>query len=305
MTFQLDCSHYNGMINWPAVKADGCVGAVVKTSQGATGVDPTWRANHDGARAVGIPVAPYHFSNDTSPDSEAAHFATFWSAGWDYRWWLDEELASASVAFITAFRARMRALTGYQLAGVYSSESLFSGTLRPSTYRDAHTGLWAARYGGSLGWDDPDLLIWQYSSTANVAGVVGHVDESEFMNGWTPARDGGTDTPMVITEDDMGYHQYVTGDGTTEQSVQVPAMGMRFARFHTGQGNQLTIKEALCAADTPAGSGVQMLAPIHPAGTDWAIDNDRPGPVTLPTGCSTLNVRFVCNGNATISTSAQ
>lgn len=309
MGFILDASKYqnqSGPIDWGTVARAGCMGVIVKTSQGTTGTDPYARINHDGARAAGIPVAPYHFSNDSDPVVEANHFASFWSWGWDFRPWLDEELASASVGFVTAFRAQLRAATGEQLFGLYSSESLFVGKLNPSAYRDPQTGLWAARYASSLGWSDEGLLIWQFSSSAVVPGVVGHVDESELMNGWTPAADR-LGAALVITEDEMGYSAAVagTGDGT-EQSVQVPAAGMKYINFSTGFGNQLTIKQALCFSDTPLEPmpAVGALAPVHPAGSDWVIDNDRPGPVALPAGCRNVSVLFTCSGNAVIWTSA-
>lgn len=194
----LDCSHYQGQINWSAVKSDITVGAViVKVTDGPAGVDANWRANHDGARAVGLPVAPYHFSEDSNATAEANHFASFWSAGWDFRPWLDEEKSSANAAFVTAFRSEFRSSTGYPLFGVYSSESLLNGQLNPGAWIDAQTGIWAARYAGSLGWDHAQLLLWQYTSGGSVRGINGFVDLSRTMHGWTPSLDRSGGTPMT------------------------------------------------------------------------------------------------------------
>jgi hypothetical protein len=305
MGFILDASKYQGSINWPQVRSGGCLGAIIKVGQGRT-ADPDWRINHDGARGAGIPVAPYYFSNDGNAASDASWFAGFWSAGWDWRWWLDEELSSANASYVNIFRSMMRAATGYQLAGVYSSESLLAGQLNPANWIDPLTGIWAARYGPSLGWSHPQLKIWQYSSSATVPGILGHVDESELMNGYTPAADSVAVPILATTEDEMGYTAQVSGNGDgTEQSVQVPAAGMKFLNFSTGFGNQLTIKQALCFGDTPnaAEPAVAALAPVHAAGSDWVIDNDRPGPVGLPAGVRTVSVLFTCSGNATIWTS--
>ncbi len=306
MGYIIDASKYQGSINWPRVKADGCIGAIIKVGQGST-ADPTWAANHGGARAAGIPVAPYYFSNDGNAAADASWFAGYWVAGWDWRWWLDEELPSANAAYVNTFRSVMRSRTGYQLAGVYSSESLLAGQLNPDHWVDAQTGIWAARYGPSLGWSHPNLKIWQFSSSANVPGIMGHVDESELMNGYSPAADALPVAAVnILEDDDMGFSVQVsgTGDGTL-QSVQVPAAGMKFINFSTGFGNQLTVKQALCFGDTPSDpSAVTALAPVHAEGSDWVIDNDRPGPVALPTGCRNVSVEFVCDGNATIWTSA-
>jgi hypothetical protein len=203
MTFMLDCSHYQGTINWPQVKAAGCVGVMVKTTDGATGVDANWQINHAGAQSVGLPVSPYHFSEDGNPATEAAHFASIWSAGWDFRPWLDEEKTTANAAFIRTFRSTWRGITNYPLFGVYSSENLLTGRLAPSGWIDPQTGIWAARYAPSLGWDEDQLLIWQFSSAATIPGVLGHVDESEFMHGWAPGTDGALLAPTTSTEEDM------------------------------------------------------------------------------------------------------
>jgi GH25 family lysozyme M1 (1,4-beta-N-acetylmuramidase) len=80
MVFILDASKYQGSINWPQVRSGGCLGAIIKVGQGRT-ADPDWRINHDGARAAGIPVAPYYFSNDGNAASDASWLASGRRAG--------------------------------------------------------------------------------------------------------------------------------------------------------------------------------------------------------------------------------
>lgn len=199
MSFAFDCSHYQGQINWRLLKDDGCVLALVKTTQGTSTVDSMVVANHAGAAGVGIPAAPYHFSQDGNAAAEAANFAKLWKLGWQARPWLDEELSSANAKFIVDFRATFRADTGVQPFGVYAPEGMLAGSqLNPKNWLDAMTGIWAARYAASLGWDNDQLLIWQFSSAALIAGIVGHVDQDEFMHGWTPGFDAA-----LLTGDDM------------------------------------------------------------------------------------------------------
>lgn len=260
MTFMLDCSHYQGSINWSQVKAAGCVGVVIKTTDGSSGVDANWQTNHAGARAAGIPASPYHFSEDGNPATEAAHFASVWSAGWDFRPWLDEELSTSSSGFISAFRSTFRSITGHQPFGVYSSESFLAGKLNPSGWIDSETGIWAARYASALGWSHPQLLIWQYSSAAIIPGVLGHVDESEFMNGWTPAADqtlGAAVTgPVQLDPNQMliGYNW----NGSSKAESLGNLLGLSEANYQniSGQGGWLTnqINAILASLSALAGS---------------------------------------------------
>lgn len=201
MGFLLDASHYQGTINWPRVRDDGCLGAYIKVTDGANGTDVTWPSNHAGARAVGLPVGPYHFSEDGNPASEAHNFAGAWPAGWDLAPTLDEEKGTATAAFITAFRSTFRAATGHQPFRVYSSLSLLEGALVPANWVDTQTTIWAARYAAVLGWNHPALVLWQNTSSATLVGVLGDVDEDQFLNGWTPAADQGG--PVVLGTDDI------------------------------------------------------------------------------------------------------
>lgn len=193
MTFVIDTSHYQGVINWEQVKADGCVGAYVKATDGAFGVDADWQTHRAGANAVGIPVGPYHFAEGGNVSAEAAHFASIWSAGWQLHPALDYEIAGVNATWLVAFRTDFRQDTEYRPFRVYASESNLTGALNPAGWIDSNTTIWAARYNSTLGWTHPQLVLWQNTSAANIPGIVGSVDEDQFMNGWTPAADQGDD----------------------------------------------------------------------------------------------------------------
>jgi GH25 family lysozyme M1 (1,4-beta-N-acetylmuramidase) len=187
VTFLIDCSHYQGAINWSQVAGNGCAGAYIKVTDGAGGVDANWQANHAGARAAGLPVGPYHFAEGGDAQAEATHFASTWSAGWQLHPVLDYEIGSANSAWLTEFRVAFRQKTGFDPFRVYAAEGMLTGQLNPSGWIDGDTTIWAARYASSLGWNHPALVLWQNTDAANVPGVVGNVDEDQFMNGWTPA----------------------------------------------------------------------------------------------------------------------
>lgn len=188
MGFVFDASHYQGTINWPQVKADGCLACYIKTTDG-TSEDPTWQTNHNGARSNGIPVGPYHFAEGTNADHEAATFASIWPAGWNLHPVLDYEIASANASWLSSFRTSFRTYTTFEPFRVYSSLSLLQGALNPSQWVDADTSIWVARYNTTLGWNHPAAVLWQNTDAARVIGIVGDVDEDQFLNGWTPGAD--------------------------------------------------------------------------------------------------------------------
>ena len=228
MTFVLDCSHYQGTINWPAVADSSCGGVYVKVTDGAAGVDADWQTNHAGARAAGIPVGCYHFAEGGIPATEAAHFASVWSAGWDLVPVLDYEIMSANAAWLATFRSAYRAATGRQAFRVYSSYSLLTGALNPSGWLDADTTIWIARYAASLDWSNPAAVLWQNEDSATVPGILGGVDEDQFLNGWTPEAD------MTQPADVWGYQLANPANSTTYTAGQY----LTYANEYAGQAAQ-------------------------------------------------------------------
>ena len=72
----IDVSHHQGVIEWPAVAAEGKVKFVyVKATEGSTHVDPFYRRNVEGAREQGIRVGSYHFL--TSLSDVVSQFVNF------------------------------------------------------------------------------------------------------------------------------------------------------------------------------------------------------------------------------------
>lgn len=58
----IDISHHQGQIDWPAVASEPNLRfALLKATEGADFVDPTFRANWAGARKAGLAVGAYHY----------------------------------------------------------------------------------------------------------------------------------------------------------------------------------------------------------------------------------------------------
>lgn len=70
----IDCSHWQGVIDWPAVAASGIRIAMIKATEGTAFVDPKWDGNRSAAERAGIEVIPYHFLRPGRPEKQASHF---------------------------------------------------------------------------------------------------------------------------------------------------------------------------------------------------------------------------------------
>jgi hypothetical protein len=200
----IDCSHYQGQINWDQVKRDGVIGAMIKTTEGLGYVDPAWTDHYAGAGSVGIARGPYHFADLADPVAEANHFCDV--AGihnWELLYTGDIEKAGATGAWTVAFRNQLRLRTGRAWWRAYSSYSLLIGAMNPNVWYDAATSIWAARYNTTLGWDHAGLELWQNTDAATVPGILGHVDEEQRLHGWSPSvdmsRTGVIHTPPAPT----------------------------------------------------------------------------------------------------------
>jgi lysozyme len=69
-----DVSHWQGEIDWPAMRASGLRFAIVKASQAAEA--KRWPENRAGARAAGLVVGAYHFAvTSRTPKDNIATFA--------------------------------------------------------------------------------------------------------------------------------------------------------------------------------------------------------------------------------------
>src|SRR5918998_6939443 len=71
----IDVSHFQGRVDWQAVKAAGCAFAFAKATEGAGVTDPYFAANWSGMQAAGLARGAYHFFHPAQDASQqAAHF---------------------------------------------------------------------------------------------------------------------------------------------------------------------------------------------------------------------------------------
>ncbi|MCP1357402.1 glycoside hydrolase family 25 protein [Aneurinibacillus migulanus] len=175
----IDVSHWNGVVDWKKVAADGVKFVFLKASEGTTYVDRTFKTNAVNARANGIHVGAYHyakFGSVTEAKAEAQHFLrTVSVVKLTYPLVLDLEenkkkaskavLTDAAIAFLDAIEK-----AGY-FAMIYAGKYFFETQLDEKRLKPY--ALWIARYNSFLG---RDAGVWQYTETGRVSGISGNVD---------------------------------------------------------------------------------------------------------------------------------
>ncbi|MBP3041082.1 LysM peptidoglycan-binding domain-containing protein [Bacillaceae bacterium Marseille-Q3522] len=176
----IDVSHWQGVIDWAKVAADGVKFVFIKATQGTnySKVD-FFKTNVRAAAAAGIHVGAYHygtFGNVEEANVEAAYFLSV-VRGYDlsYPLVLDLEenkkgagrsqLTDATIAFLEAIEN-----AGY-FAMLYSGKNFFETQLHEARLKPY--ALWVARYNDELG---QQADIWQYTSSGKVNGIAGNVD---------------------------------------------------------------------------------------------------------------------------------
>lgn len=170
----IDVSHWDGEIDWTAVKDAGVQFAYIKATEGTKFVDPDFTRNWEEASQAGLLVGAYHYLTTDPFDLQAVNFSQVLpNSGLPPA--LDFELDSLSPSNIAAFWA-IATPTAERVN--YLPASMLPQFTNP-------TGLlWIAE------WDViapkyspwPNWTFWQHSASGNVRGVGEDVD-LDWFNG--------------------------------------------------------------------------------------------------------------------------
>jgi lysozyme len=182
----IDVSHYQGAVDWNAVRQAGKAFAFAKATDGITYTDPQLAANWAGIKAAGLIRGAYHFfePNDDAA-SQAEHFlATVELAPGDLPPVLDVErntgVTSAQLwEGVAAWLQAVEARTG-RLPMIYVAPGFWDGNFPDLSL--VRYPLWLADYATQptlpSGW--PTWQFWQYSEKGAVEGLHGQFDLDEF-----------------------------------------------------------------------------------------------------------------------------
>lgn len=186
----IDVSHFQGHVDWQAVKAAGCVFAFAKATEGTGVTDPYFAANWAGMKAAGLLRGAYHFYRAQLPaEQQAAHFlSTVQFEPGDLPPVIDIELNDGVTGqpLVGGVQTWLDAVE--PVAG--ATPILYTNTSFWNAHFNNQFGaypLWVAHYTSAPtpaplpnGW--PDWTFWQYSQSLHIDGVNGAADH-DYFNG--------------------------------------------------------------------------------------------------------------------------
>ena len=177
----VDVSIHNGAINWRTAKESGVQGAIIRCGYGRDFTkydDANFKANIEGALAVGIKVGVYLYSYAKSTESarsEAQHCLRLvnpYKSRISLPVYYDlEESGTESVAKANALVfGEILEKAGYTV-GIYANEYWWNTYLKGL---DKYAK-WVAKW-GSVKPADPKMELWQYDAHGRVNGIGSGVD---------------------------------------------------------------------------------------------------------------------------------
>ena len=229
----IDISHWQGNFDLAKAKSDGFAFAVVKAGGSDNGryVDSRFTANYDKAKAQGMPVGVYWYTDARTVDAAVT------DADYLYERCLKGRQFELPIYFdvegkmlglgrrlltdiVHAWCQRMEALGFW--AGIYASTSTFRGCMYDDELqRYAH---WVAQWSKSCSYDRESLGMWQYGGETNMIcsnKVAGQTCDQDYMlvdyptlikrdgkNGFT-ASDAKEETAKAETETVYTQEQFV------------------------------------------------------------------------------------------------
>lgn len=189
--FGIDVSKWNGDIDWDKVKADGVEFVMIRcgyrgTTMGSLIEDPNFLVNIRGAKAAGLDVGVYFFTqaiNEVEAVEEASMVIAL-CEGYelDYPVMIDSEGAGGNGrADSLDVETRTKVCKAFcetienagHEAGVYASRSWYNANLEVNKLEKYR--IWLAEYRSTplySGYYD----MWQYTSKGKVDGIEGNVD---------------------------------------------------------------------------------------------------------------------------------
>lgn len=186
----IDVSKWNGSIDWAAVKNSGVSYVIIRcgyrgSSTGALIEDPKFKSNIQGAKAAGLKVGAYFFTqavSDVEAVEEASMAASLCSGyGLSYPVFLDVEGSNGRGDAIDAATRTMvcktfcatMANSGFS-TGIYANKTWLTSKINTGSL----TGykIWLAQYAATPSYSATRYDMWQYSSKGKVSGISGNVD---------------------------------------------------------------------------------------------------------------------------------
>lgn len=191
--------------DFASLKAQGIWAIIHKATQGSTDKDPKFEARVRAAATAGLLVGAYHFGDNSGIDEQVTNFKEAIAPFPGIFSILDyEKLAGKTMSpqLASAFISKANILMLYGSDLVRETCGLIVGHV-------ATLWLWLAEYGPHeripLPWDTTTTLLWQFSGSATIGTLSGHIDVNYFAGSeddlrarWgKPARSWRTASPIA------------------------------------------------------------------------------------------------------------
>ena len=189
-TMGIDVSKHNGNIDWNAVKNSGVSYVIIRCgyrgySTGVLVEDPKFRSNIKGAKAAGLKVGAYFFSqavNEVEAVEEASMAIDLVKGyGLNYPLFLDVEASGGRADGISRDTRTAVCKTFCQTvqnsgisAGIYANKTWFTEKINTASLTSYK--LWLAQYASAPTYTATRYDLWQYSSRGKVSGIGTNVD---------------------------------------------------------------------------------------------------------------------------------
>ncbi len=232
----VDVSVYQGVVDWPTVKADGLDFAIARISDGMS-LDTKFATNWPAMKSAGLVRGAYQFfepADDPSAQAAIVVTAVGMLADGDLPVTADMEVTGGQseatiAAHLQTWALAVEAGTG-KAPMIYTALGFWNGSVGSTAF--SATPLWVANWGVTC----PDLptawsgwSFWQYADDGTVGGITGAVDEDEFNGsladleafaGASSVADAGAGSDAHETSDagdasDAGTTREDAGDGAS------------------------------------------------------------------------------------------
>ncbi len=194
----IDVSRYQGDINWEQVKESGVEFVLLRLGyrgygNGALVKDAFADANYQGAKAAGLKVGVYFFSQSINvyEAAQEAQWVMEHIQGWEldlpvvYDWELpadDARTAHVTAGQLTAFTRVFNRILQNNGYGVMVYFNRHHASERLYLHRLTDYPHWLAMYQEEMSYPY-DIAIWQYSESGSVPGIEGNVDLNLLLPG--------------------------------------------------------------------------------------------------------------------------
>lgn len=193
----LDCSHHQGVIDWPKVSASGISFGYAKATQGVGFIDTRFAANFAGMRGAGILCGAYHYFSpmddalaqaDIFLSAVAPKQGDLWKGNLPPALDVEAHDGLNKRAIVRGLRIWLAVVE--QALGVkpvlYTSASFWNANVASDLF--AGYPLWVPHYTTQPAPNLPapwtDWQVWQHSDQGMVVGITGPVDLDRARPEW-------------------------------------------------------------------------------------------------------------------------